>query len=119
MTSSNLASGLPAHAKTTALRRAVMAAAFLLVAAVSVWIHGPLSDSCEPTCSPEYRLHSNLRVPAIELLVYANSLILPLLAGIAAIAAFFWRPLSGRPGVVLLIVLAILVALDGWVMRYW
>jgi hypothetical protein len=101
------------------LRRAVMAAAFLFVAIVSVWIHGPLSDSCEPTCSPEYLLHSNLRVPAIELLVYANSLILPLLAGIAAIAVFFWRLLSGRPGAVLLIVLAILVALNSWVMGYW
>jgi hypothetical protein len=119
MSSSNLASGLPADAKPTVLRRAVMAAAFLFVVAVSVWIHGPLSDSCEPTCSPEYTLHSNLRVPAIEVLVYANSLILPLLAGIAAIAVFFWRPLIRRPGAVLLIVLAILVALDGWVMRYW
>jgi hypothetical protein len=101
------------------LRRAVMAAAFLFVAAVSIWIHGPLSDSCEPTCGPEDLLHSNLRVPAIELLVYANSLILPLVAGIAAIAVFFWRPLSRRPGAILLLALAIFVALDGWVMRYW
>ena len=119
MTSSNLESGPPADAKPTVFRRAVMAAAFLFVAAVSVRIHGPLSDSCEPTCSPEYLLHSNLRVPAIELLVYANSLILPLLAGIAAIAVFFWRPVSRRPGAILLIALAILVALDGWVTRYW
>ncbi len=119
MTSSNLASGFPEGSKPKALRRVAMAAAFLFVAAVSAWIHGPLADSCEPTCSSEYLLHSNLRVPAIELLVYANSLILLPLAGIAAIAVFFWRPLSRRPGAVLLIALAILVALDSWVMRYW
>lgn len=96
-----------------------MAAAFIFVAAVSARIHGPLVDSCEPTCSTEYLLHSNLRVPALELLVYANSLLLPLLGGIAAIAVFFWKPLSRRPGNVLLIALALLVALDSWVMRYW
>jgi hypothetical protein len=119
MTSSNLASGFSEGSKSQALRRIVMAAAFLFVAVVSAWIHSPLFDSCEPTCSPEYLLHSNLRVPAIELLVYASSLILLLLAGIAAIAVFFWRPLSRRPGAILLIALAILVVLDSWVMRYW
>jgi hypothetical protein len=119
MTSSNLASGFSEGLKPQALRRVVMAAAFLFVGAVSAWIHGPLFDSCEPTCSPEFLLHTNLRVPAIELLVYANSLILLLLAGIAAIAVFFWRPLSRRPGAILLIALTILVALDSWVMRYW
>jgi hypothetical protein len=118
MISSNFASGLSATTKPTALRRAVMAAAFLFVAAVSVSIHGPLFDSCEPSCSGEYLLHSDLRVPAIELLVYANSLIVPVLAGVAAIAVCFWRRLSGRPGAILLIALAMLVALDGWNMRY-
>jgi hypothetical protein len=119
MTSSNLASGFPERSKPEALRRVVMAAAFACVAAVSAWIHGPLADSCEPTCTTEYLLHSNLRVPAIELLVYADALILLPLAVIAAIAVFFWRPLSRRPGAILLIALTILVVLDSWVMRYW
>ena len=119
MTSGNIASGFSGSWKPEALRRVVTAAAFLFLATVSNWIHSPLFDSCEPTCSPEYLLHSNLRVPAIELLVYANSAIILLIAVIAAIAALFWRPLSRRPGVILLIALAILVALDSWVMRYW
>jgi len=119
MTSSDLVSDLPDAPKPKALRRVGIAAAFLLIGAVAAWIHGPLADSCEPTCSTEYLVHSNFRVPAIELLVYANSVILPLVAGIAAIAVFFWRPLNGRLGAILLIALTILVALDSWVMRYW
>jgi hypothetical protein len=96
-----------------------MAAAFLFVAAVSAWVHGPLADSCEPTCSPEYLVHGNFRVPASSSLLYADAVLVVPLAGIAAIVALLWKPVSRGPGAILLITLAILVTLDSWFMRYW
>jgi hypothetical protein len=84
-------SGFSADRSREALRRVGMAAGFLCLAALSNWLHGPLFDSCEPSCSTEYLLHSNLRVPAAD----------------------------RRPGAVLLVILAMLVILDSWLMRYW
>ena len=111
--------GFSAGRSREALQRVGMAAGFLCVAALSNWLHGPLFDSCEPSCSTEFLLHSNLRVPAAEPLVYGNGLFLYILGGIAAIGALSWRPLSRRPGAVLLVILAMLVILDSWLMRYW
>ena len=101
------------------LRRIAFAVAFLTVASIAGRLHGPLFDSCEPDCSPKYLLLGDLRLRVFEFLVYVNAWLLPLLATAAAIAVMFCRPLRSWPGLIVLTVLAALVLLDGWLMRYW